>query len=493
MNGDFSRDTSRAAHLAQFSRVCLQQGRTLLDADFNEQVAIFHDYLRMLTVDMAGRGWRPQAGQFSISGGKFDVNKGFQISAGHFYVDGILCDNPAARMYADQIYLRKPPVFDASFIAYIECWERHVNAVQWPALREIALGGPDTASRAQVVWQVRAATAKWVDEQTALVRQALTARQGALAVGSTEADAVAEQLKALPGFQKKIVDEIGKGAKPAKGEVSTQAQEWLDAFGWAPPRMRAVARRDALDNDACNISPDSGFRGRENQLYRVEIHAGGVAVAGAAGPTFKWSRENGSVMFATRSGQGIKTTPSPAGAGGTLTIALETLGHDRRTGLCLGDRVEATSDVLELAGEAPTLGKITKLDRTARTVVVELTSGDVGAFVGCTRLRRWDQTEHLNDAQTIPVVEGAGKDGYTTIERGIQIQFQPGGLYRTGDYWLIPARVASGDIIWPAPAGEEPVFVDADGIVRHRTALGLVAFTAPNDWKLWDAGKILDS
>jgi hypothetical protein len=35
------------------------------------------------------------------------------------------------------------------------------------------------------------------------------------------------------------------------------------------------------------------------------------------------------------------------------------------------------------------------------------------------------------------------------LEDGIQIQFQPGATYRTGDYWLIPARVATGDVEWP--------------------------------------------
>ena len=42
--------------------------------------------------------------------------------------------------------------------------------------------------------------------------------------------------------------------------------------------------------DACTLSPSSGYRGPENQLYRVEIHQGGTAPpvppvpAAAAGP-----------------------------------------------------------------------------------------------------------------------------------------------------------------------------------------------------------------
>ena len=31
----------------------------------------------------------------------------------------------------------------------------------------------------------------------------------------------------------------------------------------------------------------------------------------------------------------------------------------------------------------------------------------------------------------------------------MQIWFAKGGGYRAGDYWLIPARVATGDVEWP--------------------------------------------
>ena len=45
-------------------------------------------------------------------------------------------------------------------------------------------------------------------------------------------------------------------------------------------------------DDPCELPPTGGYRGLENQLYRVEIHDPGQP-GGAA--TFKWSRENASV------------------------------------------------------------------------------------------------------------------------------------------------------------------------------------------------------
>ena len=52
MKGDFTRETfNKSKH---FSRVLMQQGRVLLDADFNEQSAIILHYLRTLAADLFG-------------------------------------------------------------------------------------------------------------------------------------------------------------------------------------------------------------------------------------------------------------------------------------------------------------------------------------------------------------------------------------------------------------------------------------------------------
>ena len=45
--------------------------------------------------------------------------------------------------------------------------------------------------------------------------------------------------------------------------------------------------------------------------------------------------------------------------------------------------------------------------------------------------------------------------------------------YRTGDYWLIPARVATGNIEWPTKDGE-PLALDPHGVKHHYTPLAIV-------------------
>jgi len=82
------------------------------------------------------------------------------------------------------------------------------------------------------------------------------------------------------------------------------------------------------------------------------------------------------------------------------------------------------------------------------------------------------------------------------LENGIQIQFQPakespepGALaYRTGDYWLIPARTVTGDVIWPQlpqpPASQgnpERAPLPPHGVRHHYAPLAYITVDANGD------------
>jgi len=58
------------------------------------------------------------------------------------------------------------------------------------------------------------------------------------------------------------------------------------------------------------------------------------------------------------------------------------------------------------------------------------------------------------------------------LEDGVQIQFSAGGEYRTGDYWLIPARVATGNVEWPQDDDLNPQPLPPHGIEHHYALLG---------------------
>src|SRR5215510_12413526 len=98
MPGDIERVTFDPKLL--FANVELQQGRLLLPADFNEQSAIHHYFLRSFIVDLVGRAWRAGAG-FTISVDPSAQLK-IQIAKGHSYVDGIMCENKSTCPFSGQ-------------------------------------------------------------------------------------------------------------------------------------------------------------------------------------------------------------------------------------------------------------------------------------------------------------------------------------------------------------------------------------------------------
>ena len=164
----------------------------LLDSDWNEQADIFDHLSKIKSKDIIGRSGGPiaQAGfniiqtrddlttdemdQIELQsplgkevGKKIDNLKpgDFLVSAGRYYVDGIVCENERALYYSEQEHLPKllndVTNYEISkmyfpYIVYLDVWKRHVSAIEDPEIRETALGGPDTATREKIVWQVRA-------------------------------------------------------------------------------------------------------------------------------------------------------------------------------------------------------------------------------------------------------------------------------------------------------------------------------------------------
>lgn len=478
MKGDFARMMFDSQ--LHFSQVLHQQGRVLLEADWNEQGAIQLHLLRSLVVDLVGACWAAGDG-FRIS--QQDPNnkplplKDWRLSRGHFYVDGILCENETECALAMQPYRPTPDdTGDGSsaletppdpFVLYLDVWERHLSAVEAPGILDRALGGIDTATRAQVVWQVRVLG---IDAAIEMGERAIAA----LRLRDDLPPFAEELLEPDFDLRQKIEDMFGR----LVGDDPDERIEACDNFRilltlrnqFAYPRLKASLGPIDTDADACIIAPDARYRGCENQLYRVEIHTGGPASGSdSVGASFKWSRENGSVIFP------IVTAPISAGAvtGGTAyVIGLGHLGRDLRLGLAVGDRIELSDDAIALSQRANPLLEVTAIDTANKTVTVRVPTALVHTpWVDLNRhplLRRWDQRTGVGDDGTLAVRED---DDGVELEDGVTIAFEPGGLYATGDYWVIPARVAdNGSLDWPMD-GDEPRAVMAKG-QHHYAMLG---------------------
>jgi hypothetical protein len=440
MKGDFSRIRFDATK--RYSRVLQQQGRVTLDADGNEQTDILLHYLRTLARDLMG----DYGGPLEHGGFTLVVDKGkLKIGAGRYYVHGILCESDGCH-YDDQPdykpvavgtnsggdalleFLQSTVPNDDHFWVYLDVWERHLTAVEVPELREVALGGPDTCTRSKVIWQVKAR--KLSADEVAQIQTAASAAVAdppAVAAGAAKDPVIAPQVALRRGC-----------AIP------------LAALDSVAGGLSARLERSAQPKTPCIVAPDARYRGAENQLYRVEIHRGG----NAASATFKWSRDNGSIVTSWLGMDGDK-----------LLIA-------NARGFCAGMWVELTDDARDLAGQPGVLARIGRVEDDTLTL-------DAASAIACntalhSKLRAWDQTG-AELADGVPLLVG-GASAWLDLEDGIQVRFAADGDYRSGDYWLIPARVAAGvdgGIDWPNGAELPP-----RGVEHHYAPLGLLAWAA---------------
>src|SRR5690606_4638102 len=293
-------------------------------------------------------------------------------------------------------------------LVYLDVWNREVTALENPSLVESAVG-VDASSRLQTVWQVR------------LLDEALDA-------GTSCATPDAE----LPGWSALIA--------PAQGRLSTGTYE-------VPPL-----------SDPCELPPTGGYRGLENQLYRVEIHDPGLPGAGA---TFKWSRENASV--GARVAAFVSSTE----------LELETLGRDEVLGLHDGDWVEILDDVREFSQRPGELRRLSIADPGNRRasfapalpadMLPPAFPDDALPAQRNLRVRRWDQAGKVfrvtgtGTTAQVQDLDAAGSTGLIAVpaagielilEHGVTVAFSSAGNrgFRRGDWWTFAARTADASV-----------------------------------------------
>jgi hypothetical protein len=329
-------------------------------------------------------------------------------------------------------------------------WERLITSYEDSSIREVALGGPETAARTKVVWQVRTAT------------------------------------------------KMPNGHDFPREEDEAHWQKWAESFQqdfvryWQPAHrgwLKAKAKEDASTNlDVCAVPPGARYRGLENQLYRVEIHKGGQL---SDKPTFKWARDNGSIVFPIRKMEGN-------------TVYLDHLGHDDRQTLEPNDWVEVVDDGIALHYDEPItsgwLAQVIKVDPLDLVVILkapEHVSTSLPSYPENSPrhpfLRRWDYARPKTNDADVPQLADDGallieQGKWLILEDGVQIEFvaangqQQGSAndhyYRAGDYWLIPARTETADVEWPQEINtkgeEEPKALPPHGVTHHYAPLAMV-------------------
>jgi hypothetical protein len=450
MSGDYSRNTFDPKK--HFSGVLMQQGRVQLDADWNELVGIIERRLRAETTDIIGRcvvsKETPDGFKIALDGSTLT------IGPGRIYMHGLLAENhgkaplafdsvlaeergTAPVPYNEQPYLlgtmpvEPPPTTGGPHLVYLDVWQREVTYLENPELIEKAVG-VDTTARWQTVWQVR------------------------------------------------VLPNVGSGVTCATPDE--QIPGWLELTRPSAGRLTTAAVGVPNVDDPCLLPPTGGYKGLENQLYRLEIHDKGAP--GAA--TFKWSRDNATVA----------TTVTAIPALDTLTVVRT--GRDSFLRFNIGDWVEITDDWREFAGLPGEMRKIKTVDDATQTLVLT-TPLQAGTFptdaqgqpdpVRHTRVRRWDQKKQvkdtngnlladLDDPTSTGVIPVPSAGTSIILENGVQVTFGvdltvgPQGRFQTGDYWVFAARATDASV-------EELKKAPPLGIHHHYGRLALVTFPGP--------------
>lgn len=453
MSFDFSRMSFDP--LKDYLGVVMQQGRVQLDADWNELVAQFQRRVQTGDLDTFSDTVVPRVTPdgFLIT----LADDSFNIGPGRIYVDGILAENHAevplewnqalAELsgtgsvdYDQQLYYPLPESLpDGDYLVYLDVWHRDMTFLQDPELIEKAVG-VDSTGRRQTIWQVKF----------------LANIEGA--TPNTEA-------RDIPGWLELI--------QPSSGRLTTSTGDLPD------------------QDDPCLLPPEAGYKGLENQLYRLEIHQGG----GVGDATFKWSRDNAAVAS--------RVTAIPQ----LNVLVVESTGRDNVLRFNNGDWVEVTDDHRILHGIPGELRRIQLgdgVDDATRTITLEQDLSN-GLFPvngqgetdpeRNTIIKRWDQVSMVRNEDGSDYYDLNANPGDIPVpavgirvflEHGILVEFDLAptgqnftGEFKSGDYWLITARSvdASIDILESSPPQD---------IHHHYAKLALIIDDSVNDCRtLW--------
>lgn len=519
MKGDFTRLTFRPQK--HYSSVRMQQGRLQIDADWNEQVDIQTHLINAQSVDMIGfESGVPSAeslsGDFNRDGFKVSITpdgKDLAIEPGHLYVNGTLCElevgafltasqtedanvievdtlklddrslqkNQWLEAYADDqgnsiqpqrvqitkivpeqrkltlsaaiqppvrlrrlvTYLQQPDLVvpsltglqDGVYAVFLDVWERHITSVEDPSIREVALSIPDTATRTQTVWQLKL---KRFDE-----------------LPNPKQDKSLPDRLDDPNWQTLIKERWSS-------DVDARRERVLRATMNACVKSGSTAANGT--NNGTNNGASPTQRGLDNQLYRVEIHTPGkLGVA-----TFKWSRDNGSVVSSIDTRKGIQ--------GGVIPI--QNSGLEAWASAESGQWIEITSAAQDLQGKP---GTLVRFQQAIDTRILFNAAQIVGDFnlAEASIVRRWDQAT--------PTASIVTSSEWTPLENGINVRFKPSSpedtIYETGDYWLIPPRSIDNDIQWTDNGAGQPLDQPPHGI-HHEYCLLALATVQDGKFKL---------
>ena len=498
MSGDYTRNTFRPGR--HFTGVRQQQGRVLLDADWNEEIDIRHHLQRTALIDGIGRAGVPADdpgfGLIAVSSG--DVSD-LVVGAGRAYVDGLLVEN---HEQAPTTLTRESGAGDDA--VWIVAGGPRLAASGWVRLKdaapEEALFVSETSpSEEDSRQRVQLSTDPGGDTQTV---SGLASYEGQ-AGNDAAANEPGPHLAYLDVWEREITAVDDESLKDvALGGVDTTLRtqvtwrvsvlalqplidagdlespvtchsfkgDWSPHGSGAPVRMAARTNPVEAAPDPCALPSQGGYRSLDNRLYRVEVHV--HRGDGIVATYIKWSRDNG-----------IHRTRLLAVEDGSLQV--ESVGRDSTVAYRPGQWIEIQDERRILNGEpgffveigevvGTRLGVATVLDCVTLEPVTQNGNPNTDVLPAEGFVRRWEGGRPIE----------AAPDTWCPLENGIEVKLAP-GVTKTGDHWLIPARTTTAAIEWPADeATGNAAFVPPHGVAHHFLVLAIVERADDGMWSV---------
>jgi hypothetical protein len=401
-----------------YRSVVMQQGRVTLEADWNEDDTIHGEELRHETLDIVGPAGTPDDGYRVVQTNQppkppfdFTIGGGGPQGSGTMYVGGVRLTLDAPIQYSQQPdwldHFADPdwvmPTSEnpaANEFVYLFVREQEISAVEDSVLRDVALGGPDTAQRTRMIQHI--------------VR---------LATQSTDC---ADGLAAAEAYWTK------------EGLVFDPATMRLN-----PQSTLQASFQNAPKPDPCEPEVAGGYLGADNQLIRIQIIDQNTLV---------WGFDDASFLYR------VKIDPD------RQTLTLQSQPVDAFHQPQANQAVEVLRSAAQLANKeyvasatgAPTPDAVQTLVTSYNqdTMQIELPAPlppqyTVPVLTPQAFLRVWQQ--ELTFTPKTPVELG-------TTGLFVTLDTKGGAPFHVGDYWLIAVRPTTPTQLYPQRYLDAPQF-----------------------------------
>ena len=398
----------------QYRSVVMQQGRVTLEADWNEASQIASEELRKETLDFVGPCGTPDNGyEILLTSTPTTPPYDFSIQSGTMYVGGIrayLFDNvqysnqpdwqdigPEDKDWESLSSLAGSPATIDEFV-YLYLREQEVSAVEDPDLKDIALGGPDTAQRTRLLQRI-------------------------VRVPCQGTDCLSGLIAAEDKWQ-------------TEGLYFDSSTMRLESWG-----RLIVSFQQTQNQGPCQPQAQGGYVDPDNQLIRVQI-TGNDPVTGS--PQFLWGFDDASFLYR------ISVDPQSPENLVFQSVPVDA-SHQPMSQQTL--EVLRTAAILPNGGEvAATSGFVFTLDKNyiPDKQMVVLPSGVTLPADYTTAstsppeqlfLRVWESVVSFTPGQAKPL-------GDTGVSVTLSLQ-SPGDEFHVGDYWLFAVRPTTPQTAYP--------------------------------------------